>query len=304
MNDRLLVAALAAAWSVLVIGWPDAAAYERYNDGCETCHGAFTDDTSTKGSVFPGGDKHDMHSSSQEMAADCDLCHKRQDGNDPFIGSADGTANNPGLGCNGCHEPLGLRAHHLVNAVASCAVCHPGDPLPPTEDTPPAYYGTADTNVTGPCNDVAAARTNENWTEGDYLGSDNDGDGLYDGADPDCGAVTSTPGEVLGLLVTAHDRAEGTVTIGYDSGTCAVTDHNLYSGDLSQVATYAYDSQACGIGNDGAYVWSYPGTGSAFFVVVGRGAAVEGSYGRDGAANERPEAQRCPEPQDLSNRCD
>ena len=53
MKARMLVAALAALSVVSVICWPDAAAYERYNDGCQTCHGAFTDDTSTKGSVFP-----------------------------------------------------------------------------------------------------------------------------------------------------------------------------------------------------------------------------------------------------------
>lgn len=223
MDTGMRIAALVVLCVISLICWPDAAAYERYNDGCESCHGAFTDDTSTKGSVFPGGDKHDMHSSSQEMGAACDLCHKKQDGNDPYIGSSAGTANNAGLGCNGCHEPIGMRAHHWVNAVTSCAVCHPGDPIPPTEDTVPPYYGTADTNVNGPCNDLASARTNENWTEGDFLGSDNDGDGLYDGADPDCGAISSTPGEVLGLLVTAHDRIEGSLTISYDNGACAVS---------------------------------------------------------------------------------
>ena len=304
MSTRMLLAALAVLTLVSVIYWPEATAYERYNDGCETCHGAFTDDTSTKGSVFPAGDKHDMHANSEEMGAACDLCHSRQDGNNPYIGSSDGTSNNDGLGCNGCHEPVGMRAHHQVNAVTSCAFCHPGDPIPPTEDTVPPYYGTGDTNASGPCNDIASGRTNENWTVGDFLGSDNDGDGLYDGADPDCGAVTSTPGEVLGLLVTAHDRTTGRLTIGYDNGVCAVSENNLYAGDLSQVASYAYDSQVCGIGNDGSYVWTYPETGSLFFVVVGRDAAVEGSYGRGEGSGERPEAARCPEAQDLSNRCD
>lgn len=305
MNTRLLVVVLAAVTLVSLICWSDAVAYERYNDGCESCHGAFTDDTSTKGSVFPGEDKHNMHSSSEEMGTLCDLCHSKGDGNDPFIGSSSGTANNAGIGCNGCHEPLGMRAHHQINAVTSCSFCHPGDPTPPTEDSVPPYYGTADTNASGPCNDLASARTNENWTVGDFLGSDNDGDGLYDGADPDCGAVSSTPGEVLGLRVTAHDRTAGSVTISYDIGTCAAIDNNLYSGDLSQVSTQSYDSQACGIGNDGVYNWFYPGgTVSAYFVVVGRDTTVEGSYGRDDAGNERPEALRCPEAQELTNRCD
>ena len=39
----------------------EAEAYERYNDGCQNCHGSFTGSTSPKGSVFPSDDKHTMH---------------------------------------------------------------------------------------------------------------------------------------------------------------------------------------------------------------------------------------------------
>ncbi|HEX9849184.1 Ig domain-containing protein [Candidatus Deferrimicrobium sp.] len=34
---------------------------------------------------------------------------------------------------------------------------------------------------------------NENWTSGDFLGLDNDGDNLYDASDPNCASVTAGP---------------------------------------------------------------------------------------------------------------
>ncbi|NIO15724.1 MAG: hypothetical protein GTN70_01765, partial [Deltaproteobacteria bacterium] len=89
----LCITALAvfAAWA------PDSEAYNRYNDGCQNCHGAFTDGTSTKGSVFPSDDKHQMHRSSGDMNTECNLCHTSGDNRNPFIGSSDGTANNEGF---------------------------------------------------------------------------------------------------------------------------------------------------------------------------------------------------------------
>ncbi|GAB4258244.1 MAG: hypothetical protein Kow0092_05730 [Deferrisomatales bacterium] len=163
-----------------------ADAFNRYNDGCQMCHGKFTDGTSPKGLVFPSGDKHKMHRDAAFMATDCNLCHTSGDGRNPFLGSSDGTPDNPGMGCTGCHEKYGLRAHHAVNGVTMCAGCHPGDPPPPPEGTLPVYYGTPDTLADSPCNPLAQPNVNENWTVGDFQGLDNDGDNLYDTADPDC----------------------------------------------------------------------------------------------------------------------
>ena len=63
------------------------------------------------------------------------------------------------------------------------------DGPPPEENVNPPYYGTADTRVDNACNDVLAANTNENWTIGDFIGTDNDGDNLYDLADYSCGPL-------------------------------------------------------------------------------------------------------------------
>jgi len=180
MKKVAIVLSFVLALVVLSMWVPEAEAYERYNDGCQTCHGSFTGGISTKGSVFPSDDKHTMHRNSSYMGTNCDLCHSSGDGRDPFIGSSDGTNNNPGLGCTGCHTEFGLRAHHAINGVTSCAACHSNDPAPTPENTMPVYYGTADTNADMPCNPDLQANINENWTIGDSEGTDNDGDGIYD----------------------------------------------------------------------------------------------------------------------------
>lgn len=171
----------------------------RYNSGCQDCHGAFTDDTSPKGTIFPLGSKHAMHRSPQAMNTDCDLCHTDGDGNNPYTYMSNGTANNPGLGCTGCHgrdyggdignSGVGLRARHTAAGVTLCAMCHLFDATPDPDPMPeyvlPAYYGTPDTNVDDPCNSSGM----ENWSIGDSDGLDNDGDGYYDGNDADCGVL-------------------------------------------------------------------------------------------------------------------
>jgi len=138
------------------------------------------------------------------MATACNLCHTSSDNRNPYIGFSDGTADNPGLGCVGCHGRVedeghdsisagrgaGLRQHHTNAGVSSCSLCHsdanPANYTPVGEHVFPPYYGTNDTNADEPCNPVRQAGINENWTAGDFIGLDNDGDGLYDTADPDC----------------------------------------------------------------------------------------------------------------------
>jgi len=171
-----------------------ALAYPRYNDageggGCSDCHGAFSSTNSPKGTVFPMDSKHEMHRDKSYMNTDCKLCHYTGDNHNPYTYISDGTANNAGLGCTGCHAAAGLRAHHTVNGVASCygGGCHDSNETPSPENVKPPYYGTADTRADNPCNSVAATNLNENWSVGDFLGLDNDGNNLYDVADFACG---------------------------------------------------------------------------------------------------------------------
>ena len=208
---------LAVAAAIVFFSYSDAHAYDRYNDGCQNCHGEFTGPVTVKGSVFPNNDKHRMHRSSANMDAECDLCHTDGDGRDAFIGSSNGTANNTGYGCVGCHGRLedagndgislglgaGLRQHHNNAGITSCAICHtdanPINYAPVGEDIMPPYYGTVDTNADMSCNPGQTVNENENWTIGDFVGLDNDGDLMYDAVlDPDCMAVISIPGDMDG----------------------------------------------------------------------------------------------------------
>lgn len=193
-NRRALFALCGLSAATWLMSYSTTWAHERYNDGCQNCHGAFTDGTSPRGTIFPSNDKHQMHRSSSYMAAACNLCHTSGDGRNPWLGSSTGTANNPGIGCTGCHgqdyggtignSAAGLRRHHSINGITECANCHTSDPLPLPETTMPRYYGTPDTRCNDPCN--SGPNHLENWSIGDTRGLDTDGDNLFDDADPDC----------------------------------------------------------------------------------------------------------------------
>lgn len=194
MRTRPIHAGAAALAALVVFAGPAAFGMPRYNDGCQTCHGAFTDGTSPKGTVFPQNSKHEMHRGASYMNTDCDLCHTTGDDHNPYTYSSNGTSNNPGLGCIGCHgrdyggaignSGAGLRAHHAAHGVTLCGMCHFDDPTPLPENVSPPYYGTADTNVADPCNQ--GPQYQENWSVGDVIGLDNDGDDVYDGNEPAC----------------------------------------------------------------------------------------------------------------------
>ncbi|NIO15883.1 MAG: hypothetical protein GTN70_02600, partial [Deltaproteobacteria bacterium] len=133
------------------------------------------------------------------------------DNRNPFIGSSDGTANNEGFGCVGCHGRIedagndglsaglgaGLRQHHHRSEISTCAFCHsdadPANYTPFGEATPPPYYGTVDTNADMPCNPTD--NPSENWTIGDNMGLDNDGNNLYDNNDLDCSTCIDNDGD-------------------------------------------------------------------------------------------------------------
>lgn len=158
-----------------------SSAYETYT-GCSACHGDFRGPTSPKGTIFPSSNNHEMHRASTSMGTACNLCHFGTARTPVYTFKSNGTANNTGVGCTGCHVAEGLRQHHVVNGVTECLDCHT-DGAPPAETVKPPYYSTADTRVKNPANDILAANTNENWSVGDFLGLDNDGNNLYDLAD-------------------------------------------------------------------------------------------------------------------------
>ena len=116
---------LAAGLALAVIGNNTGQAYERYNGGCQTCHGSLLDSTSPQGTQFPSGDKHRMHRNTANMGTDCDFCHTHGDNDDPFIGSSDGIGTVPGLGCNGCHVGSGCASTMQLPAPLDVIVAAP-----------------------------------------------------------------------------------------------------------------------------------------------------------------------------------
>ncbi len=224
--------------ALLAFGGTEAAAYRQYNDGCHNCHGAFTDATSPQGNVFLSDSKHEMHRNAGEMNTECNLCHTSGDKKNPYIGSSNGTSDNTGYGCAGCHGRLedaghdatvspglgaGLRQHHVNAGVELCKNCHvdasPNNYLPVEEDVAPPYYGTVDTLCDNPLNPVATFQINENWTVGDFLGLDNDGDLTYDTSDATAvrpladpgGPYYALPDEVITFDGSGSSDPDGTI---------------------------------------------------------------------------------------------
>lgn len=168
-------------------------AYDTYSDGCHVCHGAFDSPTSQKGTIFPFDSNHEMHRTT--MGTACELCHTGSPGDNPVsTHSSDGIGNVAGLGCSGCHVGSGLRKHHATRGVTACYTggvgCHGtgASDNPPAENViSPYYYEAAYTNgytlAHNPANTAQVANTNENWSVGDFVGLDNDGNGLPDLAD-------------------------------------------------------------------------------------------------------------------------
>jgi hypothetical protein len=214
-----LAVAAAALWVVLIgVSVQSARGYPRYrqneNGGyCVECHGHFIDDTSPQGTQFPGQGKMGMHMNT--MGTDCFLCHDVL-GEVPDLDVSAGTADNPGVGCNGCHgrdyggnlghSAVGLRRHHYMNNVTNCLDCgHASDPMPLPENVMPLYYGTPDTLVTDPCNLPGLFGENFSADLDNHRGQDNDGDNLYDEDDPDCGGCPWDCGEVKDSEINVVD---------------------------------------------------------------------------------------------------
>jgi hypothetical protein len=197
------IGAAAAAVVCIGVSVQSAGGYPKYRQDaaggyCVECHGHFIDNTSPQGTQFPAQGKMGMHM--YTMGTDCQLCHDVV-GEVPDLGSSAGTANNPGLGCTGCHgrdyggnlghSGVGLRRHHFMNNVTNCLNCsHAADPPPLPENVMPVYYGTVDTLVLDPCNSFVPPNTyGENFSDDpdNHRGQDNDGDNQYDENDFDCG---------------------------------------------------------------------------------------------------------------------
>lgn len=200
-----------AAMTLLALLPGAALAYSQWsiNDdatNCGQCHGDFRSNTY----ISPGdgqlwGNLHNIHRTTM-LNSDCATCHGAGDRFPVLLNESEGGDGFDPISCMGCHgmDPgtpdahwgAGLRAHHLNAGVPAdqngdtCLDCHPSDPVPRRENVSPSYYFTPDAahpnKPTDPCN--PSPDLPEDFA-GLTLGLDNDGDLLYDEADPDCTAA-------------------------------------------------------------------------------------------------------------------
>jgi hypothetical protein len=151
------------------------------------------------------------------LSGDCDVCHGSGGRFPVFLDISAGGTGLSAISCTGCHgreedntaanpgfpagRGAGLRQHHTSAGVMLCTDCHPdANPVaytPVGENVLPDYYANPGTDhpamPTGPCNSDGS----ENFA-GIPEGLDNDGDGVYDGADTDCGSTGTAGIEVAG----------------------------------------------------------------------------------------------------------
>jgi hypothetical protein len=102
------------------------------------------------------------------------------------------------------------------------------------------------------------------------------------------------------MQVTSISQA-GAIDVTYTPA-CDATEHNIYYGDLANVASFGYSGAACSVGVSGLASFN-PAVDSAFFLIVGNDGTEEGSYGQRSGGAERPEdtgTALCDRPQNLT----
>jgi hypothetical protein len=197
------IAAGGAAWAVVLIGinvqsargYPTYTVNEVVNTNCGACHGDFRSNnyvSNTDGMDW--GNLHNLHRFDM-LDGDCSTCHGAS--NYPVVmNSSEGGVGFEAIGCMGCHgrnqdtnRGAGLRQHHYNAGTTVCANCHPdsnpANYTPVGEDVLPSYYFTPDANHPNKPTNACSPNGEEDYA-GILEGLDNDGDGLYDGNDPDC----------------------------------------------------------------------------------------------------------------------
>ncbi|MDH3214210.1 MAG: hypothetical protein OEM05_17160, partial [Myxococcales bacterium] len=185
-----------------VFAVPTALAYPTYTS-CEPCHGGFRSSPyiSPIDGANWGDDLHDVHRQTM-LGSDCNTCHLGGFSPVSLGASAGGTGLEP-IGCVGCHgrnedmggdgaspgRGAGLRQHHWIAGISTCVGCHsdsnPANWTPVGEDVLPPYYFTPDPSHPNKPTDPCSPAGEEDYA-GDLDGLDNDGDDLWDTADPDC----------------------------------------------------------------------------------------------------------------------
>ncbi len=302
-------ALLLAVVGAFVLALGQVPAYERYYDpndplesgNCKSCHPQFDQ----------RGPLHDLHVGSGKFTSTCDVCHVVR-GDNPQT-SKKGV---PGYyGCASCHgrdygrqtptgdpvmESFGLRWRHVFQQdVPICATCHDLDTEPLPESVKPPIYGTVSAFIlNSSCNVNNVEDGDESWKtpdpEPETLGLDNDGDGLYDGADPDC--QRAGPARIVNVRWMALDSMAWTDSpdaTGYQVLRGSIADLVAAGGSMAG-ASCAASGLAANLFNEAA---APAGPGAWYYLVRGTSGGARGTYESDGpmqAGTRDTSATACP----------
>jgi len=179
VKKELILGICITAFVVIAAGAPNAFGWGTVSN-CWNCH-------SRSDFLGPGQPLHDSHNS---FISGCSTCH-RSTGDVPDINNSASDGSKPS--CAGCHVGNGLQLHHINSGVTTCKNCH-GTPTSVPENDAPPYYGTSSTTIVDPC--VSSPSPPGEDANGNGKGLDNDGDLLYDEADPDCAQPVCGDGNV------------------------------------------------------------------------------------------------------------
>ena len=267
----------------LVVMIPDAAAFPDYS-GCAGCHGDFTASSYTSLKGASGGTwttgLHDTHRSTM-LSGDCTACHS-SGSRTPVLMNSSASAAPFNTSCLGCHGRVegtagltgrGLRAHHEKHSV-SCFGCHgetAASPVVAESVKPPLYItNAAHPNLPkDPCNPSPAFP--ENFA-GTTLGLDNDGNDLYDAADPACTLAAPT------INLNPSSLAFGSVNAGTTSAAQTSAIQNTGTAVLTVTAI------ALCAGTSAEFGFTAPAT--PFTVAAGGSANLSVTYAPTGAGTD------------------
>ena len=245
---------------VAIAAWaPNVLAYSTYGQ-CSGCHGGFLTADYTSNTlqdrvdwvapiVTGEGGVNSLHEGHAAMVNNnCLACHQTI-GDNPRIAGPSGDGFNSCMGCHGRNEDAnnmgqgpgrgaGLRQHHWVNGITTtCSGCHP--------DSNPANFTPVGEDVPGarnaalgidPCNDTVFG----------VFGSDNDGDNLYDGDDPDCAVAECGDGVVDPGEDCDEGDANGTTTCGCQTDcTYTLADTACENGEFCTVGDTCNGTGTC-----------------------------------------------------------
>jgi predicted CXXCH cytochrome family protein len=177
-------------------------------DGCEDCHGDFSDGMYTSRQDGTSWGTTLMQGHEPFVGNSCNACHKSGGFGEVFLNASDdATLSKSCVGCHGrdedvngsctglsgsqggveeeCGSAAGLRQYHESQVgTGTCNGCHSGDAAPVGEHIAPFNYGMSGVDMQDSC-DADGSESQFGDT-----GLDNDGDGQRDGDDPDCQTST------------------------------------------------------------------------------------------------------------------